>query len=87
MFFGVLFALIYILCFFWYCAIKAPVLQEMYLNMFRACFLWWNGIDVMSFVSGLIQSFIAGWILVILLWLSHKICGCKCEEKCEVPKA
>ncbi len=87
LFFGALFALIYVISFFWYFAVKAPVLQEMFLNCFRVSFIWWNGMDFASFVSGLIQSFIGGWILVILLWLSCKICGCQCENKCETPKA
>jgi hypothetical protein len=89
LFWGALFAIFYVLCFIWYFAIKAPALQELYLNLHRLSFVWWNGMDAVSFVSGLVQAFIWGWIVMIAIWAAHQICGC-CkgkDEKCETPKA
>lgn len=88
LFFGVLLAILYVLCFFWYFAIKAPVLQELHLNLLRLSFIWWNGMDFASFISGLVQAFIWGWIVAVVIVVTHKICGCQCDkEKCEIPKA
>lgn len=82
LFWGVLFAILFVLCFLWYFAIKAPVLQELYLNLHRMSFLWFSGMNFASFVSGLVQSFIFGWIVAAAITCSYYICGCdKGEEK------
>jgi hypothetical protein len=81
MFFGVLFSLLYLLCFFWYYAVGADY-QKLYVDLHRMSFMWFSGMNFVSFISGLVQVYILGWIVALAIKIAGLCCGyCKEEEK------
>lgn len=85
MFFGNIFALLFVLCFFWYYAVGEDF-QKLYMDLHRMSFLWFKGMDFASFVSGLVQAYILGWIVALVIKIACMSCGCckdegKMEEK------
>lgn len=72
---GVFLALLFILCFVWYWLL--PVHQELHLQLLELSFFGYNGMNVTSFILGLVQSYIWGYIGVAL-W---RLAGC-CQAAC-----
>lgn len=85
MFFGVIFALLYVLCFFWYYAVGADY-QKLYIDMHKMSFMWFSGMNFASFVSGLVQAYIFGWIVALAIKIAGLCCGCCKECKLEEKK-
>lgn len=83
LFWGVLFAIFYVVCFLWYFAIGDAGLKELYVNLHRLSFLWFSGMNFASFIFGLAQVFIWGWIVAAAIVAAHKIC---CNGVCEEEK-
>lgn len=75
---GIFFALLFIICFFWW---RPADLRDFHLSGLRMAFLGFDGFNAKSFVLGLVQSYL--WAYVgIALWL---IAGCcmksgQCEK-------
>ncbi|HBV57814.1 MAG TPA: hypothetical protein DEB73_00895 [Candidatus Magasanikbacteria bacterium] len=83
MFFAVLFALLYVLCFFWYYTISDAGLKELYMNMHRMSFMWFSGMNFASFISGLVQVYILGWVVALAIKIAGLCCGC-CKDECKI---
>ncbi|MBT4516533.1 MAG: hypothetical protein HOC78_01415 [Candidatus Komeilibacteria bacterium] len=78
---SMLFMLLFIICFAWYWI--NPVQQELHLSLMKLHFFAFSGMNVVSFISGLVQSFIWGHIVAALFLISIKACKGKCcKPKC-----
>lgn len=82
MFFGNVFALLFVLCFFWYYAVGADY-QKLYVDLHKMSFMWFSGMNFASFVSGLAQAYIFGWIVALAVKVSSMCCGC-CKDECKI---
>jgi len=71
---GVFLALLFILCFIWYWV--HPVQQELHMQLLEMSFYGYDGMNVKSFILGLIQSYIWGYIGVALWYVSGACCSC-----------
>lgn len=64
---SVLFAVLYVLCFVWYWIRGGDsALQEFHLNSLRLAFFGFTGMNAASFIAGLVQAFIWGWIVAVI---------------------
>ena len=62
----------YALCFLWAYTLAGDQ-KEMYINWLRMSYLKFAGIDVVSFLSGLVQTFVWGWIgVAVFVWLWNR---------------
>lgn len=57
---GIFFALLFLLCFAWHW--MNPVHQELHMQLLEIAFLGFTGMNALSFILGLIQSYIWGYI-------------------------
>jgi hypothetical protein len=82
---GLFFAVLFVLCFLWY--FIHPAQQDLMLAKMQIAFYGFSGMNLLSFVFGLVQSFVYG---VVLFGLWHLIVqgGCKkaCGSGCETEK-
>ena len=65
---GIFLTLLFVLCFFWYWI--HPVQQQLHLQVLESVFFGYDGMNIGSFILGLIQSYIWGYILSALWCLS-----------------
>lgn len=68
---GVLLVIWFIICFAWFYI--HPVEQMMHMQLLRLSFFYFSGMNVMSFISGAIQSYIWGYIAVGTWMLACKL--------------
>ena len=71
---GIFLALLFVMCFAWYWL--HPVHQELHMQILELSFFGYSGMNSVSFISGLIQSYIWGYIGTGLWYLSA------CCQKC-----
>lgn len=74
---GLFLAVLFVICFFWYYI--RPVEQELHLKLFKLTYFGFNGMNVFSFIFGLIQTYIWGYVVVGILRLIR--CPCLKENK------
>lgn len=76
---GVFLASIFVVCYIWYWV--QPAQRELHQALLELTFLGWSGMNATSFISGIVQSFIWGYIFAGL-WF---VFGCKhrgcCSDK------
>lgn len=66
---SIFFSLAFVVCFAWAFILKGE-LYDLHLNILRMTYLFFGGIDFASFISGLVQTFIWGWIVAAVFgWL------------------
>lgn len=73
---GLFLAALFVVCFIWY--YLRPVEQGLHLSLFKMSFFGFSGMNVRSFILGLIQSYIWGYIGVGVWWL---IGGCRKDKQ------
>lgn len=68
---GLFFAILFVVCFVWfYVRSGGSEIKQLHDNLFALSFLGWSGMNIGSFILGLIQTFIWGYIAVALWNLS-----------------
>lgn len=72
---GVFLALVFIGCFLWYWI--HPVQQDFHLKFLQSAFFGYTDMNITSFILGLIQSYIYGYIFTALWDLSSNLSGCR----------
>lgn len=71
--FGMVSAVLYVVCFLWGVLLTNPALQELHMNILRILFLdaGFVGLNVITFIVGVIMLYIggliAGWVLALCL--------------------
>jgi len=73
-------ALLFVLCFAWY--FIHPIEQEMHLQMFRISYLGFTGMNLTSFILGLVQTYLWGYI-GLGVWMLVGCCfksGSECQR-------
>ena len=58
--FSLVFAILFIICFYWGMFISDPILEGMHMDLMRLAFPGFKGITLWSFVNGIFQSFLWG---------------------------
>ena len=71
---GIFLALLFIVCFVWYWV--HPVHQELHMQLLELSFFGYEGMNVSSFILGLVQSYIWGYIGVALWQSTYTCCWC-----------
>jgi hypothetical protein len=66
---GIFFVLLFLLCFAWQWL--NPVHQELHMQLLEISFWGYTGMNALSFILGLIQSYIWGYIGVILWGIAN----------------
>ena len=70
---SIMFSLGYTIDFLWALTQKGD-LQILYVNLLKIIYLKFSGLNLLSYILGLVQSFIWGWITAaVFVWLWHKI--------------
>ncbi len=70
---GTFFVILFIICFAWFFLRSGSAeIKSLHNNLLALSFFGWSGFDAKSFILGSIQSFIWGYIAV-LLWQLAKI--------------
>ena len=64
---GLFLALAFVVCFIWF--FIHPVEQDLHVRLLQLSFYGYSGMNVSSFISGLIQSYIWAYIFVGLWYL------------------
>ncbi|PIZ94320.1 MAG: hypothetical protein COX81_03750 [Candidatus Magasanikbacteria bacterium CG_4_10_14_0_2_um_filter_37_12] len=77
---GLFLSLLFIVCFVWY--FVHPVEQTMHLQMFRLSYVGFSGMNIQSFISGLFQTYICGYVGVGL-WI---LVGCCFKKRTDCHK-
>lgn len=75
---GLFLAILFVLCFAWNWI--NPVEQELHTSFLRLVFFGYDGANLGSFVFGLIQSYVWGYVFVGL-W--HLVGTCCCTSCCK----
>jgi len=75
---GIFLALVFILSFIWYWI--HPVQQQLRMDILQLLFFGFQEMDLASFISGLVQSYIWGYIFMVLYCISS-FCACGCCKK------
>lgn len=72
---SILFVVAYLICYVWYWLRPDPAVQELHTNLLKLAFFGFTGMNAVSFVAGLVQVFIWGWIVAVI-WkpLHAKFC-------------
>lgn len=66
---SLLFSLGFLVCFVWTFILTGDQ-RELHLSLLQLSYLKFSGLDAVSFISGLVQSFVWGWIVaLVFLWL------------------
>ncbi|MEW6610427.1 MAG: hypothetical protein AB1352_02240 [Patescibacteria group bacterium] len=64
--------LAYALCFLWAFTLAGGQ-RDLHIEQLRMAYLKFAGLDVASFLSGLVQTFVWGWIAaVVFVWLWNR---------------
>ena len=74
---GLFFVVLFVVCFAW--SFINPAQHELHVQLFEVSYLWFDGMNLASFVSGAIQTYIWGYVVVGAWLLSG---GCHKGEKC-----
>ena len=74
---GVFLALLFIACFVWYWV--QPVHQELHMQRLELSFFGYQGMNSGSFIFGLVQSYIWGYIGVALWHVANYCCSYCCS--------
>lgn len=64
---GLFLVILFTICFFWYYI--RPVEQELHLKFLRLSYFGFNGMNISSFILGVIQTYIWAYIAVGIWWL------------------
>ena len=72
---GVFLAVLFVLCFIWY--YLRPVEQDLHLRLFKLSYFGFNGMNIGSFILGVIQTYIWGYLFFGAWQLVVGCCGCK----------
>jgi len=78
---GLFFMVLFAICFAWYFIM--PVERELHMSMFRMSFFAFDGMNLMGFISGLVQVYIWAYIFVGAWFLVGRCrcgCGCSCKK-------
>lgn len=68
---GVFFSILFVICFAWfYIRGGSAEVKQLHDNLFALSFFGWSGMNAVSFILGLIQTFVWGFGSVILWNLS-----------------
>ncbi len=68
---GIFFVILFIVCFVWfYLRGGSTEIKQLHDSLFALTFFGWSGMNFSSFVIGLIQSFVWGYISVALWGLA-----------------
>ena len=70
---GLFLAVLFIICFAWFYI--RPMEQGLHLSLLSMSYFGFNGMNFASFISGLIQTYIWGYIIVGI-W---RLVGCCCK--------
>lgn len=73
-------AVAYVVCHFWGYVIPAE-LQELHTNLIRISVLGWTGMNVSSFILGVVQWAIWGCLICMFLRVTGKCCKKVCDKK------
>ena len=76
-------ALLFVVCFSWpYFRAVSPAVQTLHQTQLQLAFLGWSGMNAVSFILGLVQAFIWGFIAVGVWNLAGLLTGHNhhCEE-------
>ena len=73
---GLMFALLYFVFYFWSYTVTEPAVKELHINLLKLVFFWFNGLNGISFLLGLIQSFVWGLIVAALFYFGYRHCPC-----------
>lgn len=57
---GLFFATLFVVCFAWYYI--NPIMQELHVDLLELSFIGYSGMNFSSFIAGLIQSYIWGYV-------------------------
>ena len=69
---GLFFAILFVVCFVWFFVRGgSPEIEQLHDNLFALSFFGWSGMNAVSFLLGLIQTFIWGYVVVALWNLSE----------------
>ena len=71
---GLFLSTLFIICFLWYYI--NPVEQDLHLKLFRMTYFGFQGMGIVSFIFGLIQTYIWGYVVVGIL----RLIGCCCRK-------
>jgi len=67
---GLFFAILFIVCFVWFFIRNASLeIKSLHNNLFALAFFGWSGMNFISFILGLVQSFVWGYAAVGLWYL------------------
>lgn len=75
---GLFFVAMAILCGLWYYIM--PVEKDLHFKLWQMSFLGFTGLNFLSVILVLIQSYIWGYI-VVGVWHLVNMCCCKCEKE------
>lgn len=75
--FGLGLAVLFVICFLWY--FINPVEQELHLSLLKLSYIGFSGMDALSFILGLVQTYIWGYIVVAAFKVAG---GARKMEKC-----
>ena len=81
---GLMFALGYFIIYFWGYTESDPSLKALHLGLLRLAFLGFTDLNGVSFLLGLIQSFVWGLVVAALFYFGYRHCPCDdcvCEQK------
>ncbi|MBS0621505.1 MAG: hypothetical protein JSR80_00900 [Verrucomicrobia bacterium] len=76
---GIFLAILFILCFAWQWI--HPASSQAGLHLFESFFFGYTGKNILSFILGLIESYIWGYIFFGLYCLSCRCAACCCHCK------
>lgn len=73
---GLFLVVLFVICFSWY--FIRPVEQDLHFRLLKLSFFGYDGMNLMSFILGAIQSYIWGYIFVGICYLT----GCSHKHNC-----
>lgn len=73
---GLMFSLLYFVAYFWGYTESDLTVKALHLNVLRLAFLGFTGLNGVSFLLGLVQSFVWGLIVAGLFFFGYRHCPC-----------
>ena len=71
---GIFFAILFVACFVWFYLRGGDAdMKQLHDNLFALAFFGWSGMNIISFILGAIQSFIWGYLALIIWRLTAKL--------------
>lgn len=71
-------AVAYAVCHFWYYAVPAD-LQQLHADLLRMSVLGWSGMNVTSFILGVVEWAVWGWLIGIVFVAIGSSCAKTCS--------